>query len=320
MPIEMLPTSRRRFLQTTAGALGAWAVFSHAEEDQPERNPNVIALLSDTHIAGDITKKQFNINMTDSFRRVKDEVLSHASRPSRVLINGDCAFLHGEPDDYRMLVQHLEGIRTRGLAIDMTLGNHDDRAEFVKQQVARDMPASDVTDRLAYVRSTEHVNWFLLDSLEVVGATPGILGDAQVDWLDQSLKAHADKPAFVMAHHNVDYHKHLKKKTNVVVDPADKRITAAGLRDDEKLLDVIKAHPHVNAYFCGHTHQWNVLKWEGIHMVNLPTTAYPFAKLDPAGWVLCTHAKDKTSLQLFASDPSHKYHQQVVEIAHESRG
>jgi hypothetical protein len=45
-------------------------------------------------------------------------------------------------------------------------------------------------------------DWYLLDSLDVTNKTPGTLGAEQLEWLEKSLKAAADRPALVMVHHN----------------------------------------------------------------------------------------------------------------------
>ena len=45
-------------------------------------------------------------------------------------------------------------------------------------------------------------NWFVLDSLDRTNSTPGVLGEAQLRWLESALDAHAGKPALVMVHHN----------------------------------------------------------------------------------------------------------------------
>jgi 3',5'-cyclic AMP phosphodiesterase CpdA len=159
------------------------------------------------------------------------------------------------------------------------------------------------------------VRWFLLDSLEKVNETPGTLGEKQLTWLDQSLAKHADKPALVMAHHHVDVAK-LLRSGEVLAPIAGNRIPVGGLTDGNRLLDILQSHRHVSAYFFGHTHQWNILRWEGISLVNLPCVAYPFTPDDPNGWVLSVSQASRTDLELCALDAKHQMHGQKVTLPH----
>lgn len=310
MPLEIGPLSRREFVTSIIGAAGA---LSAMPTSAWAADPTVetLALYSDIHIAADPQKVMRHVNMSDNLREVIKQTLTLSERPSHLLVNGDCACLTGQEGDYATLVGLLSPLREAGLPVTLALGNHDDRDQFVAAFTDRD--ESPVADKQATLLSTDHVNWFILDSLEKVNSTPGKLGEAQLQWLDRALSENRDKPAFVMAHHNVEHRKHLKN-AEVVAPIADARIPAAGITDDELLIEVMNSHPHVSAFFCGHTHQWNVVQSNGILYVNLPCVAYTFTPPDPNGWVICRQSRDKAQLELWSLDTSHKFHGLKVDI------
>jgi 3',5'-cyclic AMP phosphodiesterase CpdA len=318
MPIELPALDRRTFLKQSAAALSLAAVAHPSIGSATKPLTDSIALFSDTHIAGDPATRRGDVNMSQYFADARASLLAAVPKtggPSALLINGDCAYIKGEPADYTTLIEHLTPVREAGLPVTLALGNHDDRDSF---QAAFPDAKSNVDahdQKHASILSTPSVNWFVLDSLEEVNATPGSIGDKQLTWLDESLRRHANKPAFVMGHHNADVAV-LLKNGDVVVDTTKNRIPVPGLTDSSKLLDLLQAHPHVAAYLCGHTHQWNIIRWEKISFVNLPCIAYTFTPHDPHGWVACTHTASATQLTLHAMNREHPLNGQTVAISH----
>ncbi|MEW6302093.1 MAG: metallophosphoesterase [Verrucomicrobiota bacterium] len=299
MPFHLPPLSRRRFITRSLAAVAgltlerdAWAA---AKPD-----PNRWALLADTHVAEDRTKIARETNMSDNLGAVGKELLGLAYRPAGVLVNGDCAFNTGEPGDYRTFTELLEPLRAAQMPIHVTLGNHDHR-EHIREAVSEARGAKrPVADKHVGLLRGEHANWFLLDSLELVNKTPGLLGDAQLAWLAKELDAHSDKPAIIFAHHNLNL---------------QGGETKSALKDTEKLLEVLAPRKHVKAYVFGHTHTWLTQEHaSGIHLVNLPPVGYVFDKKRPNGWVEATLHPDRIKLQLNALNREHPEHGQVKEL------
>ncbi|MFO0945437.1 MAG: metallophosphoesterase [Planctomycetota bacterium] len=310
MPIHLQPMSRRRFLVSTAVAAAGMTFTPRAFSDELER----IALFSDTHIAADPATRRSNVNMTEHLKRVVQEVVKRPVLPSSVFINGDCAFNKGELGDYGTFLKLLTPLLEKELPVHLTLGNHDERQHFWQATPWGERSARPVQDRQVGMVSTRFANWFLLDSLRETNETPGEFGPSQLEWLDLMLKTHVDKPAIVMGHHNVNQTPMFKESIKTVVDVAGRRLTPAGIKDTDAFLEVLAGHAHVAAYFCGHTHQWNVLEWKGIHFVNLPVVAYKFLPEDPAGWVAAELSSSGMSLELRALEEGHKCHGQKVVI------
>jgi 3',5'-cyclic AMP phosphodiesterase CpdA len=303
VPITLPPISRRRFLQgaiATGGALALGTRFSFASEARPV-DPNRLALLSDTHISPD--KKYLHktgIKVWDQFQQVMRDVLEQEQRPAGLLVNGDCALDHGTAGAYATFSEGLEAVRTAGIPVHLGLGNHDARVDFAKAFPTDDVRVKDMTDHTVSVVRLPHLDWYILDSLVKTKHTPGALGAAQLAWLAKSLDASTDRPAVLMMHHQPD------------TRPIEKN---NGLTDTAQLLELIQPRKQVKAVLFGHTHIWKHYEQEGVHFVNLPTTAYVFDPKQPAGWVDAETSARGMKLQLHAITPSHPADKQVLDLA-----
>jgi 3',5'-cyclic AMP phosphodiesterase CpdA len=179
------------------------------------------------------------------------------------------------------------------------MGNHDHRGRFRAALQAEAGGPPLVEDRVISIVPASRANWFILDSLDRTNVTPGILGSAQLAWLERALDAHADRPALIMVHHN----------------PND-AINKNGLAETGPLLDLLRSRRHVKAHFFGHSHRWSVERDpSGLHLINLPTTAYPFEKTQPAGWVRAVLEPQGIRLELRAVNRTHAAHGLVHTLA-----
>jgi Icc protein len=304
MSIHIIPITRRRFLRVSArGAVAAIAVPSVratlSKEVPVDRHR--FAFLSDTHIMADPAAVARGINMADHLRQVVAEIAAQTARPAGVVVNGDLA-TDGSPPTagaYRHLAQLLDPLSKRGMPIHLTMGNCDRRSLFAETLAAMLPGTPPVAGRLVNVLQTERANFFLLDSLYNTErtVTEGDLGMNQIEWLKRALDQHAEKPAIVICHHNVN-------------QPEAKSGTAqeGGLRDGAALVDVLRPRKHVKAFIFGHTHEWRRWELDGIHFINLPTTAYIFDPHEPRGWVDVRLEKRGMSLMLESLDKTHPKH------------
>ena len=304
MSIHIIPITRRRFLHVSArGAVAAIAVPSVRAIPGKEVpvDPHRFAFLSDTHIMADSTAVARGINMADHLRQVVAEIAAQTARPAGVVVNGDLA-TDGSPPTasaYRYLAQLLDPLTKRGMPIHLTMGNCDRRSLFAETLTAMLPGTPPVAGRLVNVLQAERANFFLLDSLYNTErtVTEGDLGIKQIEWLARALDQHAEKPAIVICHHNVN-------------QPEAKSGTAqeGGLRDGAALVDVLRPRKHVKAFIFGHTHEWRHWELDGIHFINLPTTAYIFDPDEPRGWVDVRLEKRGMSLMLESLDKTHPKH------------
>lgn len=298
MPIHLPTLSRREFLKRSLVAGAALAASPGLLAAARRADSSSVALLADTHIAADRARVVREVNMTQHLQTVTQELLELPRRPAGVFILGDCALSSGESGDYATLMELLNPLQAGGLPVHLALGNHDHRENFweaVKAQKAAKRP---MVDRHVAMVGTSHVNWFMLDSLERTLQTPGLLGQAQFDWLTRTLDANRRKPAIILVHHNPG-----TGENNT------------GLKDTAALLEITRPRKQVKAWIFGHTHQWSVTEdASGIHLVNLPPVAYIFRQGNPSGWVRATTRRDGLRLELRSVDAQHRQHGQVVDL------
>jgi 3',5'-cyclic AMP phosphodiesterase CpdA len=156
-----------------------------------------------------------------------------------------------------------------------------------------------VADHQVSLLRSSRANWFVLDSLEKTLATPGLIGEAQLDWLAHALDDNKRKPALVVVHHNLN----------------DNSGKPGGLKDGDKLLEIIRPRKHVKALLYGHSHYWEVKQdSSGIHLINLPPTAYVFTEGKPNGWVHASLQSKGMQLELRCLDASHPQHGETHDL------
>lgn len=310
MPIHYAGLPRRTFLKTSfvgtaASLLTFRSVLADDTSDQTASSSPTehVALLSDPHIAADISKSARGSFMASNLLRVVADILAQPTKPSFALINGDCAFNVGLPEDYATFASLVATFPTARIPLHMTMGNHDDRLAFLKQFPqtkstieGQDQVAVAVEGRYVSLVETKFANWFLIDTLQKVNHVTGEIGPQQMEWLRLALTARSDKPAIVVGHHNPQF--------NV---PEDGRVT--GLQDSSALFELLESQPHVKAYVYGHTHSWSTTRRDsGLHLINLPAIGYVFNESSPLGWVDAELSAAGLQLTLHSLNTDHAEH------------
>jgi Icc protein len=300
MPLTLPQLSRREFLKRAAlaGTVAAFAPSSYAGLFGKSLDQHTFAFFSDTHIAADAAVLSREVNMADHLMACVRELAAWPVKPAALIINGDLALKDGQPGDYATLGKLIEPARALS-PVHLLLGNHDQRENFWQafpQDVTRQ---KSVSQKQCAVIESPRANWFLLDSLDATNKTPGDLGAEQFLWLSQELTARVDKPAIIVAHHNL----------NTIGG-------ISGLKDSAALEELFARFPQVKAFIFGHTHDWNLSRHPtGVHLINLPPTAYVHKAGRPSGWVRATLARDGMKIELRSLDVKHPEHAQVRQLA-----
>ncbi|MEO0444797.1 MAG: metallophosphoesterase [Verrucomicrobiota bacterium] len=290
MPIHLNSIPRRSFL---AGA-AACAIAPSAYGDEAESE--TWALLADTHIDADPAKVARGVEMAFNLETIVVQLVAERETLQGVIIDGDCAFLAGLPGDYELLAKLLKPLSEAGLPVHLTMGNHDDRGPCYQAFAKSPGRVTAVESKHVSVMETPLANWVLLDSLLVVNKVTGEMGEDQLRWLDQFLQEHSGKPVILVGHHNPQF-----------AIREGQRVT--GLADTSQFMSVLAKHPHAQAYLYGHTHHWRTTTHEsGLHLVNLPPSAYVFDEKRPNGWVRAELSKRGMKLTLCALDANHPEH------------
>jgi 3',5'-cyclic-AMP phosphodiesterase len=301
MPIHVPPISRRSFLRQSVVATASLAVLQTGWGAEPG-DPHFFALLADTHIPERADVVARDVNMTGNLRHVVGQLCALGTTPAGVIINGDCAYLRGLPDDYANLAQCVAPLAEAGLSLHLTMGNHDDRGPCFDALSDQRSSISPVESKHVSVVESPHANLFLLDSLQEVNVVTGELGQAQLDWLGKALDERDDKPAVVIAHHNPQF------------TPPPEGNRWSGIQDSAEFFELISSKKQVKAYVFGHTHDWSISQRDGIHLINLPPVAYVFAAGKANGWVGARLRPDGIELALQTIDPDHPRNGERVEL------
>ena len=305
MPVRLPPISRRQFVgrSLALGSAGSMlsGVLAAAVSEGVELDRNRVALLADTHISADPNRvypgtkwpgspvkddEHESVHIAKCLVEAGKRVIALNPRPAHLIVNGDCALSNGKEAEYRQFLRLVEPIRSAGITVHVTIGNHDNRENLwgllpflMKEQMGVQ----------AEVIELPHANLVLLDS----GRT-GTLGEKQLDWLARQLDERADKPAFIFGHFN--------PYPNRGVRPIK------GMPDGASLLKLLAERKHARAYFCGHTHEWQHDQRGDLHLINQPAVSYYFGKGHAHGWVDMKLSEKSADLELHCIDPNHRQH------------
>ncbi|MDF1850616.1 MAG: metallophosphoesterase [Verrucomicrobiales bacterium] len=306
MPIHLDPRSRRRFFRDSA--ILTLAPSALVTGQAQAATTSTWALLADTHIAADPEFRARDTHLADNLRAVVTDLLKEKESLSGVLIDGDCAYNDGQPGDYTTLAAILQPLADAKIPIHFTLGNHDNRETFYEAFEGH-TESSALESKHCSVIETPQADWILLDTLRFVNKVEGELGTEQREWLRERLRKNPEKPALLVGHH---YPQVVRED----VIPSEKKIKIAGLIDSREFLDTLTENPAAKAYIYGHSHSWNLKKEpSGVHLVNLPPTAYVFKDGRPNGWVRATLSPKGMQLELRCINQDHPLHGELKELS-----
>jgi len=299
--LRLGPITRRDFLAGAAGAAATLILKRRAGAAEPRRvDPHSFALLSDTHVPSDPKKIQGRINMTDHFVKAVDQVVGLKTAPGGAIMCGDLSHVSGLREDYRQFAPIAGKLSQAGIPTHLLMGNHD-HIENLYAELASARPSrAMVSGKHVSIVQSPRANWFLLDSLEITNNPPGALGKEQLAWLAESLDAHTDRPAIVMAHHDPS-----------LLPPKRRPKRDSGLKDGDALLDLLAPRRHVKAFIHGHRHQWRHRTHRGLHIMALPTTAYSG---QVSAWVQSRLEHTGMTLEIRALIPKHAMDGRRIEL------
>jgi 3',5'-cyclic AMP phosphodiesterase CpdA len=221
----------------------------------------LIAQVTDIHLGfqpddpAELNRKRFD--------DIISSLLAMDPRPDLLLATGDLTE-HGAVASYRVLKLILD---TLPFPVLLTLGNHDNRANFRK--VFGDVPVEN--GLVQYVHDAGPVRVIMLDTLSE-GHHGGAFEAASADWLDAQLSV-SSKPTMLVLHHPP-----IESGNGWMTEDLDAPWV-------KRLEAVVRRHPHIIRLVTGHLHRAIVTTWAGAILSVCPSSgpqvAIDFREIDP---------------------------------------
>jgi 3',5'-cyclic AMP phosphodiesterase CpdA len=184
--------------------------------------------------------------------RALGRALSLVPRPDCVVITGDLTAC-GRPEEYAALHAILRGYP---VPVYLAAGDRDDPAALAAEFGGTPYLAGGASPSYAVRLPGATV---IVGNSRVPGSPAGLLGDAQLAWIDQTLRTRPGLPALVCVHH---------PPARVGMPFCD----GTRLRDGAALGEILARHPHVAGVLCGHVHRAAQAPFAGGMLAVAPST------------------------------------------------
>ena len=261
--------SRRQLLTMGLAAAGGVVTLQPRQAlSETHTDTTRLAFLSDTHVHASPKHRFRGFYTYQNLQRTVDQI--GARMPEGMVITGDIARSKGDPDAYENVKAILAPI-ARERPIHLAVGNHDDRADFLRAFTGTSDTGTAIKDKYITTAMAGPIRMVLLDTLLYVNMFPGMLGKLQRIWLETYLRMSDNTPTILFFHHT----------------------PRADLLDMRRLFEIISPARKVKALVFGHSHKYEFSELDGIHLINLPAVGYNFTGSQPVGWVearLSSHA------------------------------
>lgn len=222
----------------------------------------LIAQLTDTHIRRPGTLAYGVVDTAAFLEAAVAHIRGLDPAPDAVIVTGDLTDFDdaGEYARFRAITAPL------GLPLFPIPGNHDSSAGLLG--AFPDIAARAGGGRVNYVVEDFPVRLVMLDST-VHGGPHGELGAEGLAFLDATLAAAPERPALVCAHHPPFL-------TGI------RHMDVQNLTDADALEQVLRRHPQVVGFTCGHVHRAVTTTFAGIAATIAPAPAHAVSlALDP---------------------------------------
>ena len=213
-----------------------------------------IVQISDTHLFEDPQTRLWGVAPEHRLDQVMDALCAAAPEPELILVTGDCS-ADGSVASYERLREKLARL---GAPAYYLPGNHDDAALMAAMLMNRTL------DKEKLCFAFEALGWrvVMLDS-SVRGEDAGCIGNAQREWLRNTLAADASTPVLVAVHHNP-------------LPVGSEWLDTMTISDAAAMLAILDTAPQVKAVIFGHVHQEFEAYRDGTLYASVPSTFFQF--------------------------------------------
>jgi Icc protein len=217
------------------------------------KKPYIIQI-SDTHLFEDPNSKLWGMAPEHYLDRVIDALCAAAPQPSLVLVTGDCS-ADGSEASYRRLGEKIARLNAPTYYLP---GNHDNVPLMANMLMDRTLD----NEKLCFFVDALGWRFIMLDS-SVRGEDSGSIGNAQREWLRNTLTSSPPKPVVVSVHHNP-------------LPVGSEWLDTMTISDGAALLAILDTAPHVKAVLFGHVHQEFEEYRDGTLYASVPSTFFQF--------------------------------------------
>ncbi|MCQ8103638.1 3',5'-cyclic-AMP phosphodiesterase [Methylomonas sp. SURF-2] len=207
--------------------------------------------LTDLHIAPRAGELMLGIDTEAYFRQTLKHAVDQHGPFDLALLTGDLA---QDPcvDSYQRISRHLSAFDMRCLCLP---GNHDD---FDLMRIYLNSGKLGCDKRLVLG------NWLIVMlNSQIIGSPVGMLAEAELEFLEGTLRAHKRLPTLLAVHHHC-------------VESGSPWMDAMRIRNSAAFLALIKQHPQVKAVTCGHVHQAFAKREAHIELFATPSSCFQF--------------------------------------------
>lgn len=217
------------------------------------KKPYVIQI-SDTHLFEDPNARLWKVAPEEHLDRVVESLSASAPEPELLLVTGDCS-ADGSVASYERLGKKLARFNAPAYYLP---GNHDDASLMATMLMGRTLDK----EKLCFTVDALGWRFVLLDS-SVRGEDAGCIGNAQREWLRNTLSSSTTTPVIVAMHHNP-------------LPVGSIWLDTMTISDGAALLAILDTAPQVKAVLFGHVHQEFEEYREGTLYASLPSTFFQF--------------------------------------------
>lgn len=247
-----------------------------------------IVHMSDLHILPDPSQRLYGYDPFGRFLDLMDILHGTGIQPDAFVISGDLVD-RGCIEGYAQLSELLAEVDAFDVPVLLGLGNHDSRPDFRKVVLGDD--EVEAGWRHYYSREIDGLRVIVLDTKGAAG-DDGEIDDAQLTWLDETLRPRAIRGRILVMHHPP-------------IPPHDP--FASGV---DRLWRIIEDRG-VLAILCGHLHADLIGEAHGIPIALAPSVAFgytisPFGtQVSPRGGFNLLHVRDEdVVIESVILDPS----------------
>jgi len=206
-----------------------------------------LVVLSDLHLM-DKGELSLGLDTAERLRAGVQAINDRHGDADLICIAGDLADL-GQIAAYRRLRAALADL---AMPVEITIGNHDDRAAYLSVFGADQAAETGFIDRVIDIKDHRVI---LLDSAIEPGRHDGRLEQVQLDWLAARLAEAADRPVIVILHHHAN--------------PLFTEVDSIRLQNGPALVQVLQGHADIRQVIAGHVHYASTALWRGVPFTTL---------------------------------------------------